>query len=590
MNQQKMCEFLKQLRKEKGMTQEEVAEKFYTSSRTISRWETGKIIPDLTTLIELAEFYGVEVSEIIDGERKSEHTEEKNKDTLKKVAAYADEDKKQAQSKLIKNLVTQFSAFILLWLVYNNIGSIGGDIVFALFSLFENLMIICGVIFFTTLWKLSFVILYNDNSKAQKQHKSITICCNILTIFAIALSCLSFLDQLNLIPIPEFIYSFLMLITFVFIFLIIITFAILIWQTIFQSPKHKKRSIISYTATLLCVFIVIIVIPFLLTYNTDPYDDSYFTHIYDYSLDSPSNIFLGLDNVLAFKGDYNATKYVVTLEDGQVLETNETYIDLSNYISPDDNYFAVSIKAVDETKHYTDSSESSYATRLTYKITFQDGDQSTVENVRLNMGNYGAIKLTLPNLTKEGYTFVGWKCETREYAPEDVVVVKADTVFVAQWVPRDPNTKYKITFVDLTGAKTTVSYESGETIQLPTDTFAAIWMCGGVQYQTRSNYVVKSDATFTAVKAEFITMLIEEGTRSYPFSVKVIPSSVEWTPPSQSSHPPCEHDCIGSGGHEFIGWMVDGVFLEIGESHPNTRDGSVFVACFSDTCTNGAPE
>ena len=41
MNQQKMGEFLKHLRKEKGLTQEQLAEHFYVSSRTVSRWETG---------------------------------------------------------------------------------------------------------------------------------------------------------------------------------------------------------------------------------------------------------------------------------------------------------------------------------------------------------------------------------------------------------------------------------------------------------------------------------------------------------------------------------------------------------------------
>lgn len=41
MNQKKTGEFLKQLRKEKNMTQEQLAEKFYVSGRTVSRWETG---------------------------------------------------------------------------------------------------------------------------------------------------------------------------------------------------------------------------------------------------------------------------------------------------------------------------------------------------------------------------------------------------------------------------------------------------------------------------------------------------------------------------------------------------------------------
>ena len=73
MNQQKTGEFLKHLRKGKELTQEQLAEHFCVSSRTVSRWETGSNMPDLDMLIELADFYNVDVREIIDGERKSEN-------------------------------------------------------------------------------------------------------------------------------------------------------------------------------------------------------------------------------------------------------------------------------------------------------------------------------------------------------------------------------------------------------------------------------------------------------------------------------------------------------------------------------------
>ena len=100
MNQQKMGEFLKQLRKEKGLTQEEIAEKFYTSSRTVSRWETGKTMPDLNTLIELADFYDVDIREIIDGERKENNMDKETKEALQKVAEYAEEENKRLNNRL----------------------------------------------------------------------------------------------------------------------------------------------------------------------------------------------------------------------------------------------------------------------------------------------------------------------------------------------------------------------------------------------------------------------------------------------------------------------------------------------------------
>ena len=100
MNQKKIGEFLKHLRKEKGLTQEQLAEQFYVSSRTVSRWETGSNMPDVDTLIDLADFYSVDIREIIDGERKSENMDKETKDTLKKVAEYAAEETKKRGEKL----------------------------------------------------------------------------------------------------------------------------------------------------------------------------------------------------------------------------------------------------------------------------------------------------------------------------------------------------------------------------------------------------------------------------------------------------------------------------------------------------------
>lgn len=81
MNQIKIGEFLKELRKEKGLTQEQLAEQFNVSRRSVSRWETGNNMPDLSMLITLAKYYEVDVKEIIDGKRKSENMNEEMKDT-----------------------------------------------------------------------------------------------------------------------------------------------------------------------------------------------------------------------------------------------------------------------------------------------------------------------------------------------------------------------------------------------------------------------------------------------------------------------------------------------------------------------------
>ena len=70
MDQQKIGTFLKQLRQEHQLTQENLAEIMCVTNRSVSRWENGVNLPDLPTLIQLADFYGVELRELLDGEPK----------------------------------------------------------------------------------------------------------------------------------------------------------------------------------------------------------------------------------------------------------------------------------------------------------------------------------------------------------------------------------------------------------------------------------------------------------------------------------------------------------------------------------------
>ncbi|MDI9483124.1 MAG: helix-turn-helix transcriptional regulator [Bacillota bacterium] len=100
MDQKKTGLFLKELRKEKKLTQEQLAEQFNVSDRTVSRWETGTNMPDLSILIEIADFYHVDIREIIDGERRSENMNNDVKETLIKVADYTNTEKEKKKRKL----------------------------------------------------------------------------------------------------------------------------------------------------------------------------------------------------------------------------------------------------------------------------------------------------------------------------------------------------------------------------------------------------------------------------------------------------------------------------------------------------------
>ena len=103
MDQIKIGAFLKTLRKEKNLTQEQAAEQLGVSNRTVSRWETGTNMPDIGLLLEIAELYGVSIPELIDGERKSEKMNEEAKEVASRMSDYAESEK----TTILKNIKTE---------------------------------------------------------------------------------------------------------------------------------------------------------------------------------------------------------------------------------------------------------------------------------------------------------------------------------------------------------------------------------------------------------------------------------------------------------------------------------------------------
>ncbi len=72
MNQENIGVFIARVRKEKGMTQEQLAESLGVSQRSVSRWENGKTMPDLSLYEPLCEALDIQVSELLYGKRMSD--------------------------------------------------------------------------------------------------------------------------------------------------------------------------------------------------------------------------------------------------------------------------------------------------------------------------------------------------------------------------------------------------------------------------------------------------------------------------------------------------------------------------------------
>lgn len=95
MNQIKIGQYLKKLRSQRGLTQAELAELVGVSDRSVSRWENGVSLPDISIIAWLADYYDVDISDIIKGQNKEEIImQDETKEAVENVIAYTDEEKK----------------------------------------------------------------------------------------------------------------------------------------------------------------------------------------------------------------------------------------------------------------------------------------------------------------------------------------------------------------------------------------------------------------------------------------------------------------------------------------------------------------
>lgn len=86
MDQYSVGRFIAKLRKEKNLTQRDLAEKLGITNQAVSKWERGENLPDISILMELAKIFNVTVDELLKGNRESEIANsvfEKNKDSNK---------------------------------------------------------------------------------------------------------------------------------------------------------------------------------------------------------------------------------------------------------------------------------------------------------------------------------------------------------------------------------------------------------------------------------------------------------------------------------------------------------------------------
>ena len=125
MNVKKVGEYIKQKRKEKKLTQKELAEKLSITDRAISKWERGICCPDISILKELSSILGVSVNELLSGEDIEKLEKEKTDDVLvDSVKQYTSVEKKKNKKLLIFTIVLfifYIGLVFAMYLTYNQV-------------------------------------------------------------------------------------------------------------------------------------------------------------------------------------------------------------------------------------------------------------------------------------------------------------------------------------------------------------------------------------------------------------------------------------------------------------------------------------
>ena len=86
MNQEKIGKFIAKCRKEKNMTQQELADKIGVTDRAISHWENGRRLPDYSLIKKLCDILSISINELFYGEEISnENYKEKAEDNIEKL-------------------------------------------------------------------------------------------------------------------------------------------------------------------------------------------------------------------------------------------------------------------------------------------------------------------------------------------------------------------------------------------------------------------------------------------------------------------------------------------------------------------------
>ena len=173
-------EKLQELRKKRGLTQEELAESLYVSRTAISKWESGRGYPSIDSLKEISKFFSVSIDDLLSGEKIISIAEKENKANMQNIC------------DLLFGVVDFMSIMLIILPLYPMPVN---DYVYSV-SLFAytELTLASSIVYwimFTALIMIGFVKVILNQMKIEKGRKlltSISIVCSIVTVLFLAMT------------------------------------------------------------------------------------------------------------------------------------------------------------------------------------------------------------------------------------------------------------------------------------------------------------------------------------------------------------------------------------------------------------------
>ena len=147
MNQEKIGLFIAKCRREKNMTQEDLAEKLGVSNKSISRWENGKTMMDISLFEPLCNELDISIIELLNGER----INDKKKDKLYTKALINYSNKVGSRNKQVI-LTILFIMSLIPMLLYQFGGMRGVQEISGLIILLSPITIVSIILFFLGIW------------------------------------------------------------------------------------------------------------------------------------------------------------------------------------------------------------------------------------------------------------------------------------------------------------------------------------------------------------------------------------------------------------------------------------------------------